>query len=266
MVEYPEHLPLTVRQIFYRLVGAHGYAKTENAYSRLGEHVNRGRRAGLIQFEAIRDDGATVSEPPGWDDVEQLVQTFYREAQLFRLDRQAGQPAVLYFAVEAAGMLPQVKRIADPFGISVQFGGGFNSTSSKHSLAKRLGRHARVEVLHVGDHDPSGVHLFSSMAEDVQTLGRDLGFHTTIQFSRLAVTSAQIAELDLPTAAPKETDRRSFDGRTTQVESIPPDVLANIIQAAIEDRLDRGAYDRVLANERAAREALTERLLPLRQR
>ena len=27
--EYAEHLPLTVRQIFYRLVGAYGYEKTE---------------------------------------------------------------------------------------------------------------------------------------------------------------------------------------------------------------------------------------------
>ena len=56
-------LPLTVRQIFYRLVGAHGYDKTEQAYARLGEHLNRARRAGLIEFDAIRDDGITFAEP-----------------------------------------------------------------------------------------------------------------------------------------------------------------------------------------------------------
>ena len=67
LVEYAEYLPLTVRQIFYRLVGAHGYGKTEQAYARLGEHLNRARRAGLIQFSSIRDDGTTLAEPLAWD-------------------------------------------------------------------------------------------------------------------------------------------------------------------------------------------------------
>jgi hypothetical protein len=33
--EYRDHLPLTVRQVFYRLVGRYGYDKTEAAYQRL---------------------------------------------------------------------------------------------------------------------------------------------------------------------------------------------------------------------------------------
>ena len=60
--EYEDHLPLTLRQIFYRLVGAHGYEKTERAYERLGEHLVRARRAGLVSMEAIRDDGGTVGD------------------------------------------------------------------------------------------------------------------------------------------------------------------------------------------------------------
>jgi len=30
---------------------------TEEAYERLGEHLNRARRARVISFDAIRDDG-----------------------------------------------------------------------------------------------------------------------------------------------------------------------------------------------------------------
>ena len=37
LVEYAAYLPLTVRQIFYRLVGVHDYPKTERAYKNLGE-------------------------------------------------------------------------------------------------------------------------------------------------------------------------------------------------------------------------------------
>jgi hypothetical protein len=61
--EYADHLPLTLRQIFYRLVGAHGYEKTEQAYERLGEHLVRARRARIIPMEAIRDDGGTIICP-----------------------------------------------------------------------------------------------------------------------------------------------------------------------------------------------------------
>jgi len=68
--EYADHLPLTIRQIFYRLVGAHDYEKTERAYQRLAEHLNRARRARMIPMDVIRDDGGVISEPDHWDSAE----------------------------------------------------------------------------------------------------------------------------------------------------------------------------------------------------
>jgi hypothetical protein len=202
LAEYATFLPLTVRQIFYRLVGAHGYDKTEQAYSRLGEHLNRARRAGLIEFSAIRDDGITFKEPLSWGSPQELVETFIQHATNFRLDRQAGQDRRRIFAVEAAGMVPQIERVASPFGIAVHSSGGFDSLTAKRDLADRLGEYAAVEVLHIGDHDPSGVHLFSSMAEDVARIAEGLGLDVDIRFTRLAVTPAQVAALELLTARP----------------------------------------------------------------
>jgi hypothetical protein len=43
LVEYRDYLPLTLRQIFYRLVGAHAYAKEETAYKRLTDMLGRAR-------------------------------------------------------------------------------------------------------------------------------------------------------------------------------------------------------------------------------
>jgi hypothetical protein len=64
--EYADYLPLTIRQVFYRLVGKFGYDKTEQAYSRLCEAFNCARRVGLISFDAIRDHGGTRNIPPAW--------------------------------------------------------------------------------------------------------------------------------------------------------------------------------------------------------
>ena len=52
LIEYENYLPLTIRQVFYRLVGNFGYDKTEQAYDRLCETFNRARRSGLISFDA----------------------------------------------------------------------------------------------------------------------------------------------------------------------------------------------------------------------
>jgi hypothetical protein len=259
LVEYAEYLPLTIRQIFYRLVGIHDFPKTERDYKRLGEYLNRARRARMISFDAIRDDGITLAEPNFWAGLPDMIDAFVATARGFTLNRQDGQPRWRIFAVEAAGMVPQVQRIADPFGIPVHSGGGFDSTTAKHDLAVKLGKLPRVEVLHIGDHDPSGVHMFSSAMEDVQAFARDLGYPSDIRFTRLAVTPAQVRRLKLPQVEPKKGDTRSFEGLTTQAEAIAPDELARIISAAIHDRLDVSAYEAVLEQEEACRRRLSDR-------
>jgi len=48
-------------------------------------------------------------------------------------------------------------------------GGGFDNLTAKQDLAQEIAKRNRpVRLLHVGDYDPSGVHLFSSLDEDVR--------------------------------------------------------------------------------------------------
>ena len=69
--EYADYLPLTVRQVFYRLVGVHGYDKTEQAARLRGIRVLHASpsslRAGLRLFSATaRDRGPKpqAAQPP----------------------------------------------------------------------------------------------------------------------------------------------------------------------------------------------------------
>lgn len=114
-------------------------------------------------------------------------------------------------------------------------------------------------VLHLGDLDPSGEHLFTSLAEDVIAFAAAAG--AEVEFERVAVTSEQVTTYNLPTAPPKTTDRRSFSGTaTTQAEALPPDILAAIVRQAIETYRDPQAYRQALAREQAERRAIRERL------
>src|SRR5262245_49096976 len=194
--EYEDYLPLTIRQIFYRLVGAHEYEKTERAYARLSEHLNRARRAHLIPMEVIRDDGGVISEPNSWESAEQFMRTVRAMAADFKLDRSAGQKARLVVTCEAAGMVPQLERVTHPLGATVMSGGGFESTTDRHKFAAALAGHDRpTEVLDIGDHDPSGAARFLAYQEGIKAFARELGGEVT--FTRL--TPRQIRRYDLPT-------------------------------------------------------------------
>jgi hypothetical protein len=262
LAEYAEHSPLTVRQVFYRLVATCDYSKSERAYKTLGETLNRARRAGMIPFDAIRDDGTVHRRPNAYDGTEDFLCVVRAAAERFRLNRQTGQERRLLIAVEAAGMVPQIVRIAHEYGVEVMSGGGFDSSTQKHAMACDLANGVPAEVLHIGDFDPSGVHIFKSLAEDVSAFVAGLGGPAP-RFTRLAVTRGQIAALNLPTAPPKKTDRRSFDGETVQLEAIPPDVLADIVRTAIEERQDRSIFAATLADEAAQRAELLQRLGPM---
>jgi hypothetical protein len=257
--EYQDHLPLTLRQIFYRLVGAHGYEKTEQAYARLGEHLVRARRARLVPMEAIRDDGGTTITPNMWASGEEYLAAVRAQAGKLMLERTEGQKTRLVVTPEAAGMAPQLARVARPFGITVMSSGGFESLTEKYQFAEELAKDDRpAEILSIGDHDPSGVSMFAAYLEDVEAFTRNLGGEAT--FTRLAVTPEQVREFNLPTAPPKPTDRRAFSGETCQAEALAPDVLAGILRDAIEARIDRRTLNRVLRRERAVRRELMEKL------
>jgi hypothetical protein len=167
--DYRQYLPLTLRQIFYRLVATKGYPKDEASYKRLGELLNRARRAGIIRFEDIRDDGVMREASYMLNGVAHAMREQIETAEAYRLDRQRNQPTRLYVLCEAQGMVPQLVRICDRYAITVQSKGGFDSVTAKHALARELRSRgsARTLVLHLGDHDPSGGHIFKSLEEDV---------------------------------------------------------------------------------------------------
>jgi hypothetical protein len=149
MNEYRHHLPLTLRQIFYRLVGVHGYEKTERAYQRLCETLNRARRAKLISFDNIRDDGFHRTGWQGWSSMDQAKRAIENEARFYRVDRQEGEPIRLAVWCEATDMAPQLERVCEPYSIPVFSSGGFDSVTVKHNVLFLL------QLLRVHEcHDP----------------------------------------------------------------------------------------------------------------
>jgi hypothetical protein len=264
--EYEEFLPLTLRQVYYRLVAAHGYPKTESAYERLCEALNRARRAELVSFDAIRDDGGVASLPNGLHGLTEFWAAVRAAAEQYALDRLDGQALRLEVWCEAAGMVPQLERVAHPYGVPVFSSGGFDSLAMKYEAATRfIERSDLTLVLHIGDLDPSGRSIFDAAAEDVGALAADLGHPEAVEFSRVAVTREQVSRYGLPEAPPKRTDRRGqWVGGTVQAEALEPADLARELNLAIESELDLEVYERVLERERRERNDLLRQLQKVR--
>jgi hypothetical protein len=237
--QYKDYWPLSIRQIFYRLVGIYGYEKTEQAYRRLCEYLGRARRAGIIPFEAIRDDGWIRDNPHCYAGPGEFINTVIAAAENFTRDKRANQAYKVYILSEAAGMVPQLARVADPYSIPVMSSGGFDSLTVKYDLAKEaINSGSRAVFFHVGDYDPSGVCIYDSLAADVKAFAGG-----KVLFERIALTPEQIEHYNLPTAPAKKTDKRGNNiTDTCQAEALPPDELARIVERAIIDLYDMPVF------------------------
>lgn len=262
---YEDYLPLTVRQVFYALVGNYEFPKTDNAYERLCEHLVRARRAKLIPFDWLRDDGVVVMQHRWFDGPADFWDHVGHQIQAYERDKQTGQPVYVELWTEAAGMMPQLARVAEAYSVPVYSCGGFASLPAIRLIVERA-KHRNVPtvLLHVGDFDPSGEAVFDHIAGDAAEFleaDRIIGTQEIIA-ERVALTADQVATCNLPTSPAKSTDTRAakWDGGTCQAEALPPDVLAAIVRWAIARHLDAELLDRHEAHERAERVELLRAL------
>lgn len=264
--EYREHWPLTVRQVFYRLVGAHGYDKTEAGYKTLCHHVVNARRGGVISFAAIRDDGVTTVRMDHYEDADAFLMDYRRRAKNFQRDKLSAQPFHAEVWCEAAGMIHQLADVAHEFSIRVYSSSGFDSLTAKKDIADRICRIGKPAIiLHLGDFDPSGEGIFKAVAEDVGAFvetDRPHG-HVNVEFRRVALTEDQVNMYDLPTAPAKASDSRSkgWAGETCQLEALSPAEIASILKSAIYNIVDIDAFVDAQIAEEDDRESLTRLLL-----
>jgi hypothetical protein len=262
--QYSDYLPLTIRQIFYRLVGISVLGKSEKEYGALCDLLNRARRSHVIPMSSIRDDGfmGGLGIRIGWTDPQEFVDSTLDEARKYRKDRQAGQWRRLVIWCESAGMVPQVERVATDYGVTVKSSGGFDSTTVRHEVAEAW---SGTTILHMGDYDPSGECMFDALDEDVRTFAEY--YEQDTYFERIAVTPEHIARYELITSPPKPSthQQRKRMTETVQLEAISPDDLASLVRDAIESRISLDQYRNVLAFEKNERAQLCERMADLRQ-
>ncbi len=273
--EYKKYLPLTVRQVFYRLVGK-GHPKTEDFYNSVQDKCNRARRCGRISFASIRDDGVsrlggesllTYESPREYYEDHEALSNYYERSW------HADQPAYVAVLCEAAGMVPMLERAVRRYRVEVASSSGFDSLTVKHDLFRDgVDRYEdfgqKTILLHLGDHDPSGVSIHESMSEDLEAFSEDQEEDGIIEVRRVALTPAQIRAYGIATTPdevkPTDSRSRAFIERglepAAQLEAIPPDTLSEVVRQAVENTLDLDILFASLEQERQERKEVQEKL------
>lgn len=264
LLAYVSHLPLTVRQIYYRLVATHAeYPKEQKFYKGLVETLALARRGGLIEWDAIRDDGVRTEYcGGGFDGLPDFKDYLKRLARGYSRDKRAGQPKQVFVLCEAAGMVPQITRACGDYPVTVKSSGGMDSVTAKYDLARDCADKDSV-VLHVGDYDPTGLSIFHQLALDVPAMMRDY-CHANVEpvplyeCKRVTILEKHVAEFGLLTGRTKASDEAKdwYAGiggdrfATCEAEALPPDVLIRLVREAVEAELDHDNYQYALETEK----------------
>lgn len=248
-----EDAPMTVRQVFYRLVSTGVIGKTEGEYkSTVVRLLTRMRLSGEIPFSWIADNTRWMRKPRTWSSLESMLQ---RTAEAYRRDVWDNQDVYVEVWTEKDAIAGILSQVTMEWDVPLMVVRGFSSITFLHSAAESIAATGKPAYLYYfGDYDPSGLVI----PQKVEQRLREFAPYADIEFVRVAVNEEQIASMNLPTRPTKKTDSRAknFIGESVEVDAIPPKVLRGIVEECITQHVDDGAYSVLLAAEESEKASL----------
>lgn len=257
IAEYSEQgYELTLRQAYYQLV-ARGYIpNNERSYKNIGNLINDGRLAGLIDWYAITDRTRNLRGNNHWDTPADVINS---ARYSYLLDKWEGQPNYVEAWVEKDALVDVVGQACRPLDIPFFSCRGYTSQSEMWSAAQRfIGQGDREQriVIHLGDHDPSGI----DMTRDIQDR-LDL-FGANVYVKRVALTMEQIANYNSPPNPAKITDSRAskyieeYGDESWELDALEPRVITDLIKNEVTVYRDDGLYREICSKESKGKEEL----------
>jgi len=269
---------ITLRQLYYQFVARDLFPEdrkwllvrgkwvrheegTKNAppnYKWIGKIINNGRLAGLIDWAAIRD--LTRSMKHNYHEINPAKAINYT-AECYALDTRTNQDIHIEAWVEKEALIGIVEQVCREVDISWFACKGFVSQSAMYDAARRCRLHSqskKILILHLGDHDPSGVDMTRDNFDRMEMFGIDL------EVNRIALNMDQIEKYSPPPNPVKLTDSRSqpyidkYGEESWELDALNPDVLSSLIRDEVAKHTDEDKRQARIEEEEEGKELLTE--------
>ena len=253
---------LTVRQLFYQFVGTQPlntfFENSKKNYDRLVDIVSNGRLWGMLDWDAVVDRTRSLAGNNHWDNPQHLIEWASED---YAIDKWKDQPLRVEVWVEKDALRGVVGQVCSELDLDHFSCRGYPSWTSLWEASTRLlqahdeGQHS--VILHLGDHDPSGI----DMSRDIQDRLSRLG--VSAELKRIALTRHQVDTLGLVPSFAKFKDSRAKDyiskhgHESWELDALEPAFISDLIRGEVALLRDDDLYSQRESTEEQDREELS---------
>lgn len=236
---------LTVRQLYYQLVARDVIENTQKSYKRVTSIANDARLAGLMDWDAIEDRTRSFVRRQRWENGKQILDA---AARSYHIDMWRRQPRRVFVIIEKEALVGVLTPTCNKLDVPILAARGYPSCTVLRDFANEdmipSIDNQDVTVLHLGDHDPSGIDMTRDLTERISLFCRQ-----PIELVRLALTMDQVEERQPPPNPAKTTDSRfqqymeQYGNESWELDALPPEYLVDLVEQEINDRIDSDQWE-----------------------
>lgn len=146
--------PMTLRQLFYRLVSNGTIGKKETEYKSLANITKNMRLDEEISYDWFSDNTRWQRKPESYSSLERGVRLF---AQAYRRDIWINQENYVEIWLEKDALAGVVYDVTAEFDVPLMVSRGYSSLSYLHGAAMQISYiNKPTYIYYFGDYDPSG--------------------------------------------------------------------------------------------------------------
>lgn len=234
---------LTLRQLYYQLVSKDLIPNNVTMYQKIGNVVNRGRYAGLIDWSMIEDRVRRPVRNSHWDSPHDIVDSC---ANQFYMDHWEDQQNYVEVWCEKDAVSNILEPVCSKYDVVFMANRGYSSASAMYNASKRIDRAMRsgknVKVIYFGDHDPSGIDMTRDIRDRQGLLIHGMGSFEYVD--RAALNMDQVKKYGPPENPAKTTDSRfkayvsEFGESSWELDALEPAVLSSMLDTQISELID----------------------------
>lgn len=249
-------IQLTLRQLYYQFVARDWFANDDKNYKRLGDVIADGRLCGLVDWDAIEDRTRFLNELSSYDSPKDLLRL---TPYWYRRKIWKDQPVYPEVWIEKDALLSVIEGPCDEDRVPYFACRGYASKSAQHKAAMRLveiiDEGQEVVIFHLGDHDPSGIHMTD---DNINWLRTFVGKHADsgmLRIQRLGLNMDQVEKYEPPPNPAKELDPRFKNyellhgSESWELDALDPEVIGQLVTDAISSIKDEDKWAASIAKE-----------------
>lgn len=218
---------LTLRQLYYQLVARGFIPNNEKSYKRIGNLINDARLAGLIDWFSITDRTRSMHKNNHWDNPAQIIKASIKQ---YAVDTRVTQPNYIEVWVEKEALVDVVGKACKRLDVPFFACRGYVSQSEMWAASRRFAYDKYNYIIHLGDHDPSGVDMTRDIQDRMGVFGAD------VEVRRIALNFDQVEQYSPPANPAKITDSRAnsyiarYGAESWELDALNPSILKRLIE------------------------------------